>query len=88
MSSYQVSASVSVLSLQRAIARRVPREPGGRASKRTTSVTIAGVGGAHRSDSERIDGGLLSAGMRELWGRVWSVLLGQGARSSVARIAS
>src|SRR5438093_284326 len=36
MSRYHVSASLSLPSLQRAIARRVPRDQGGRSSKRTT----------------------------------------------------
>ena len=39
-SAYQVSASLSVSSLQRAIARRVPRDPSVRSSERTTSTTI------------------------------------------------
>ena len=40
------SASLSVPSLQRATARRVPRDPSGRSSKRTTSVTVGLVSGA------------------------------------------
>jgi hypothetical protein len=39
-SAYQESASLSLPSLQRAIARRVPSEPSGRSSKRTSSVMV------------------------------------------------
>src|SRR5829696_3599646 len=73
-SAYQVSASLSVPSLQRAIARRVRREPGGRSSKRTTSVTIGRGLEALIEASPSVSTAGRSARAWDLLGRVWVVL--------------